>query len=132
MECKHDAYKIRSIGLLHQGETAPFCYTCEPLEMLFPITPPLTPILEGVGQLVGDRAPMLAANMPPQSPVLDSADRESCIWITHTVEVPHEVGFADEVQIKYEVEVMHETEQVRGYYSRLSQESRTHHYLTEI
>jgi hypothetical protein len=86
--------------------------------MLFPFTPPPTPILEGAGHLVVDCQSMLAVNtLPP--PILKSADRESCIWITHGVEVTHEVGVAHEVKVKYEVEVTHEAEQVKGYLSFL-------------
>jgi hypothetical protein len=68
-----------------------------------PITPPLTPLLEGVGHFVVDCEPILAVDTPPQSLVLKISDRESCILITTKVEV------------KYEANVTHKAEQVRGY-----------------
>ena len=82
--------------------------------MLSPIAPPPTPILEGAGHLVVDCEPMLAVNTPP-SPILKSAARESCIWITDEVEVTHEAGAEHEVKVKYEAKVTHKAEQVRGY-----------------
>ncbi|KAG4434990.1 hypothetical protein IFR05_009515 [Cadophora sp. M221] len=51
---------------------------------------------------------MLAANTLP---VFKTAGQESCIWVTHVVEVTNEVGVADDVKIKYEVEARHEAEQ---------------------
>ena len=83
--------------------------------MLSPITPPSTPILEGAGHLVVDCEPILAADTPPQSPVLKIADRESYILVTNEVEVIHEAGAAHEVGVKYEAKVTHKAEQVRGY-----------------
>ena len=65
--------------------------------------------------MVVDCEPMLAVNTPPQYPVLKIADQESCIWVTHRVEVTNEVGVADDVKIKYEIEARHEAEQVRCY-----------------
>jgi len=82
--------------------------------MLSPISPPPTPILEGARHLVVDCEPMLAVNTPP-SPILKSAARESCIWITDEVEVTHEAGAEHEVKVKYEAKVTHKAEQVRGY-----------------
>jgi hypothetical protein len=83
--------------------------------MLSPLTPSPTPILEGAGHLVVDWEPMLAVNTPPQSPVLEIADRESRILVTNEVKVTHEAGAAHEVKVKYEAKVTHKAEQVRGY-----------------
>jgi hypothetical protein len=83
--------------------------------MLSPITPPPTPLLEGVAHLVVDCEPTLAVNTLPQSTVLKIADRESRILVTNEVEVAHEAGAEHEVKVKYEVKVMHKAEQVRGY-----------------
>ena len=44
---------------------------------------------------------MPSLNTPPSSPILEGAEQESCILVTH------------EVGVKYEVEVTHE--QVRDY-----------------
>ncbi|KAH8792194.1 hypothetical protein F5882DRAFT_437771 [Hyaloscypha sp. PMI_1271] len=76
--------------------------------MLSPITPPPTPLLEGVAHLVVDCEPTLAVNTLP---VLKTAGQESCIWVTHRVEVTDEVRVADDVKIKYKVEARHEAEQ---------------------
>ena len=82
--------------------------------MLSPIAPPPTPILEGAGHLVVDCEPMLAIDTPP-SPVLKSAARMNCIWITSEVDVTYEAGAKHKVKVKYEATVTHQAEQVRGY-----------------
>ena len=98
--CRRPVCKVRV--LLCQSESSPrFAVDCEPLEMLSPITPPPTLILEGTGHLVIDCEPMLAVNTLPQSPVLKIADREA--------------GAEVEVKVKYEAKVTHKAEQVRGY-----------------
>ncbi len=57
---------------------------------------------------------MLAVDTPPQSPVLQIANRESCILVTNEAEVIHEAAAAHEVGVKYEANVTHKAEQVRG------------------
>ena len=112
--CRRPACKIRV--LLCQSESSPrFAVDCEPLEMVSSITPPTTPILEGAGHLVVDCEPMLAVNTPPQSPVLDIADRQSRILVTNQVEVTHKAAAEHEDKVKYEAKVTHKAEQVRGY-----------------
>lgn len=82
--------------------------------MLFPVTPPPTPVLKGAGHLLMDCELMLAVNTPP-SPNLKSAPRESCIWVTKEVEVIRESWAAHGVKVKYEAKATHKAEQVRGY-----------------
>jgi hypothetical protein len=58
---------------------------------------------------------MLFPIASPPTPILEDADRESCIWVTHGFEVTYEVEVAHKVGVKYEVEVTYEAEQVRGH-----------------
>ncbi|KAH9205061.1 hypothetical protein DL95DRAFT_397986, partial [Leptodontidium sp. 2 PMI_412] len=50
-------------------------------------------------------------NTPPSTPILGGANPESCILVTHEVEVTHEVGVAHEGKVSYEVDVTHGAEQ---------------------
>jgi hypothetical protein len=92
-----------------------FAIDYEPLEILSPITPPPTPILEGTRRLVIDYELMLIINIPLQSLVLKITNRESRILVTKKVEVIYEAGAKHEVKVKYEAKVTHKAEQVRGY-----------------
>ena len=80
--------------------------------MRSPVILPPTLILEGARHLVADFEPMLPVNIVL---VLKTAGQESCIWVTHRVNVTNEVRVLNDIKIKYEVKARRKAEQVRCY-----------------